>query len=225
MSSSTRGVQLADQLVAASASGQQGMKDFLAGLSDDDRRQLGVELAIMAANDRRNQMHAQSAASAPAAHTNAAAARGLTAAQAGITLDPSRAFDVGYIKSVMAQTARALGNPPPTDKDFNYWIPKILTIGGHGLDDYWLGRLLTPDTGGTGNTGSADQSSPAQSMDDDDIEQEIEQILANKNLTEQQQTDQINAVLKQHGRPTSSPIDDSGSGPINTQPGPGGRPN
>jgi hypothetical protein len=76
----------------------------------------------------------------------------------GITLDPSRAFDVGYMKQVMAQTAVmssvAQGQPLPSDafmqNAYNYWIPKFQNIGGNGLDNYWLSRLLPPGTSASG---------------------------------------------------------------------------
>lgn len=204
------GVSLAEQFRDLAARGDPSLKSFLADLNDDDRRQLGVELAMMAANERRYQ--AQAAASQT---TNRSSGPGpsssgpspISAAAAGIKLDPSRAFDVGYIKEVMGQTAKAQGNPPPTQKDYDYWIPKILAIGGKGLDEYWLGRLLTPDTGGAGGGGGGNVgggASSSGSMEDDDIADEIRAILQAAGSDDKGASEKIKAVLKKHGRPAET---------------------
>jgi hypothetical protein len=120
----------------------------------------------------------------------------------GIKLDPSRAYDVGYIKQIMQETAAAQGHPPPTQADYDYWIPKILAIGGKGLDDYWLNRLLTPDTGGAGGGGSVGGGGGAEDPEDSEIADEIKAIMADPSLDDAAKSAKIQSVLKAHGRPS-----------------------
>jgi hypothetical protein len=108
--------------------------------------------------------------------------------------------DLSYIKMVMAETAVMTGHANTSDADmqkaYDYWIPKMLTIGNPpgGCDDYWVGRLLQPDTGGAtsagGSTGSAG---------DDALMSAIQSILDGPG-SDKDKAELIKKLLAQHGK-------------------------
>lgn len=125
---------------------------------------------------------------------------GWTPAQ-GVTppVNAAQQQDLSYIKMVMAETAVMTGHANTSDADmqkaYDYWIPKMLTIGNPpaGCDSYWVGRLLQPDTGGA--TVGAFGSSTA----DDALETAIQQILDGPGSDEDKQR-LIRELLAKHGK-------------------------
>jgi len=125
-----------------------------------------------------------------------------------IKLDPSKSYDVGYQKMIMAQTAvqsaYQQGTPLPTqafmENAYKYWIPKFDTIGGKGLDSYWLGRLLQPPDDGGGGT---DASSDMDGLANTEIMDEIMSILTRKE-PDHQKTQEINRLLAAKGLPAQA---------------------
>jgi hypothetical protein len=124
-----------------------------------------------------------------------------------IKLDPSKSFDVGYQKMIMAQTAVVSsvqqGKPLPTqafmENAYKYWIPKFDTIGGKGLDSYWLGRLVQPP----GDGGDDGTTSDLDGIDNTDIMDKISMILA-RPQPDSQKTDEIDRLLRQKSLPSAT---------------------
>jgi len=76
----------------------------------------------------------------------------------GGAIDPSKANDQNYWRQVMQYTAQQSGKPYDPSAEA-YWFPKFQQSGG--ISDYWVSRLMMPDTGGAGGGGGAAQGGGA----------------------------------------------------------------